>query len=179
MARPALTNRLLSRAPQGEGSGVSTRTRCRFISGPLPSSAVFALLGVLALPATAAAQVATINGALTGPEAKSPQGAFEKMARGLRMLVKAQDLWFDGHDTFGRALRRSGEGGVVIDPEAGVKIQLLYVTRNSWTGRATHLGVEGKTCVVFVGKVPNSRLPATRAQGLRPPVEREPVCDAP
>ena len=130
-------------------------------------------------PAAGSAQVATINGPARGAAARDAAGAMSRMAADLRALIAGQDRWFVEHRRFARALRRTGEGGAAAAPSPGVKLELMYVTADSWTGRATHWAKPGKSCVVFVGQVPESRMPKTRAERLVPPREREPVCDAP
>ncbi|MCC6317146.1 MAG: hypothetical protein IT361_05585 [Gemmatimonadaceae bacterium] len=129
-------------------------------------------------PRSAPAQVATLHGASGGPAARDTTTARQHMTSALRALVEAQDAWFGNHERYGRALRRSGTGGVTVQPETGVTLELMYVTGRGWTGRATHRALPGRSCVVFVGQVPDSRMPVTRRDSARPSRERTPVCDA-
>lgn len=140
--------------------------------------ALIALAAVALLARGAGAQVATINGVMTGPILDDTPGAFKLMRADLRQLVKAQEGWKAEHHEYGSALRRTGKGGVHLDPSPGVKIELLYVTRESWVGRATHRAVKGKSCVIIVGAVPDSRMPKTRKDSALPTRAGEPTCDA-
>lgn len=140
---------------------------------------MIAVLGLAALAPGAGAQIATLHGATTGEAARDTTAAMRKMTAGLRALVAAQEDWFKAHDRYGRALRRSGNGGVIVAPEPGITLELMYVTTKGWTGRATHGAVAGRSCVVFVGDVPDSRRPRTRHDSVIPSRERTPACDAP
>lgn len=137
------------------------------------------VIGMAALAPGAGAQVATLHGATTGEAARDTTAAMRRMTGALRALVGAQDEWMRAHKRYGRALRRSGNGGVIVAPEPGITLELMYVTAKGWTGRATHRALSGRSCVVFVGDVPETRWPRTRHDGHIPTRERTPACDAP
>jgi hypothetical protein len=141
--------------------------------------AAIAVIGISVTAASADAQVATLHGPKTGEGVRDSSTATRRMTAALRTLVVAQDDWLKAHRRYGRALRRSGNGGVIVDLDAGITLDLMYVTTRGWTGRAMHRALPGRSCVVFVGDVPQSRWPRTRHDGAIPTRERTPACDAP
>ena len=141
--------------------------------------ATIGALGMALAVSRAEGQVATLHGETTGEAARDTSAAMRRMTGALRSLIGAQDDWAREHNRYGRALRRSGTGGVVVKPEPGITLELMYVTTKGWTGRATHRAMPGRSCVVFVGDIPVSRWPKTRHDGAIPTRERTPACDAP
>lgn len=133
------------------------------------------LLSMVAL--SAEAQVAVITGAKSDPDSANAAGVIRRMSADLSMLARGQAAWYKSHDRYGKALRRTEGTGVVVDPSAGVRLELLYVTTKGWTARATHGVLKGKSCVVYGGDIPPSRMPKTTADRATPGRSGVPVCD--
>jgi hypothetical protein len=60
-----------------------------------------------------------------------------------------------------------------------VSVQVIFAGGRGWTGVASHWGLRGKSCVVYVGSPEElPKLPFTRADRRTPTEEGVPVCDA-
>jgi hypothetical protein len=60
-----------------------------------------------------------------------------------------------------------------------VSVQIIFAGGRGWTGIASHWGLRGRSCVVYVG-MPEElpKVPITRADRRTPAEEGVPACDA-
>ena len=90
----------------------------------------------------------------------------------LRNLTRSQESWFG---TQGVYSRRTEPFALQYLWRRGVRITILGANDESWSARATHASRPGKSCVVWVGPVP--QLPVTEAQKKSPDKPSVPACD--
>jgi hypothetical protein len=90
----------------------------------------------------------------------------------LRNLVRSQDSWYG---TQGVYSRRTDPFALQYLWHRGVKITILNANSESWSARATHASRPGKSCVIWLGPVP--QLPVTEAQKKTPDKPAVPACD--
>lgn len=138
---------------------------------------ILAFLLVLAAPA-ARAQTPSVSGPPMELDVATRRRLYAAMTADLKQLVTAQERWFADHAEYARTFQRGAVRGARITPSAGVTLTLVYVTKDSYAARATHDWLAGRSCVMTVGRVPASRVPATTAERLAPSREATPVCDA-
>jgi hypothetical protein len=100
------------------------------------------------------------------------------MANDLRNLVTAQEAYFADYNRYGNVLSSSDRRAVFIQPSQGVTLTLTYATAAGWTGRASHDWIGGLSCVIWVGRVPPSKMITTRLNGLYGKEEAVPICDS-
>jgi hypothetical protein len=137
-----------------------------------------------AAPATpptspAAAQPGSPSPAATAEPAQTDTGSAldlvdprVQMRVDLRNLVRSQDSWFG---TQGVYSRRTDPFALQYLWHRGVKITILNANSESWSARATHASRPGKSCVIWLGPVP--QLPVTEAQKKTPDKPAVPACD--
>ncbi len=131
-----------------------------------------------ALPAALHAQTSTVQGPPAQISTEMAREILRTMAKDLRQLVVAQEMYFSDHNTYGRVLSTGDKRQVYIVPSPGVSLTLTYVTSGTWAGRANHEWLRA-SCVITVGNVAPSRIPRTALDGIAPAEEGTPVCDNP
>ncbi len=135
-------------------------------------------VGVL-LPHQVAAQRTarqTVAGpALAGEAPGDEETIFRALRHQLKELIRSQDQVRLEHGGFALAFG-SGAQALAFVPPAGVSITFGYADSFGWTATASHAQLPGKTCVVWVGRIPPERRPTTRFDGNRGG-DSEVVCD--
>jgi hypothetical protein len=124
-------------------------------------------------------QTSSVSGPPMTVSAEIARTLITTLTADLKKLVVAQESYFSNHNAYGKVLSSGNPQQVVIEPAPGVTLTLTYVTTNSWAGRATHEWLPGRSCVITVGAVPDSRIPRTTDQRLAPREEGRPICDRP
>jgi hypothetical protein len=142
--------------------------------------AAISILCICLLSGLARGQVSTRRGSTMPVDSATAQLLFTMMATDLRNLSTAQEVYFSDHARYGMRLGVSGDTSrVQMDPSPGVTVTLTYSTRNSWTARAVHDWLPGRSCVIAVGAIPPSRTLRTTKDGRTPTQEAHATCDAP
>jgi hypothetical protein len=90
----------------------------------------------------------------------------------LRNVVAAQDKYHATHPGFASSVE-----ALRVNPGSDVKVQILGATPSGWRAKATHKTRPGRSCVVFVGKLPATEFPRTDGDGEMAGEERVPLCD--
>ena len=90
----------------------------------------------------------------------------------LRNLVRSQDAYFGLQ---GEYSRRTEPFALQYLWHRGVKITILSANDHSWSARATFTSQPGKSCVIWLGPVPQR--PVTESQKRTPAEPATPVCD--
>jgi hypothetical protein len=90
----------------------------------------------------------------------------------LRNLVRSQDTYFGQQGVYSR---RTEPFALQYLWHRGVTITMLSANDASWSARATHASRPGKSCVIWLGPVPQR--PATDGQRRVPEEPAKPVCD--
>jgi hypothetical protein len=90
----------------------------------------------------------------------------------LRNVVAAQDKYRATHPSFASSVE-----ALRISPGSDVKVQILGAALSGWRAKATHKARPGRSCVVFVGKLPAAEFPRTDGDGEMAGEERVPLCD--
>jgi hypothetical protein len=109
--------------------------------------------------------------------AQSENGAWQStpasiLKSTLRTVVAAQDKYRATHPGFASSVE-----ALRVSPGSDVKVQILAVTASGWRAKATHKTRPGRSCVVFVGKLPAAEFPRTDGDGEMAGEERVPLCD--
>ena len=140
-----------------------------------------------ATPAVAAAPTAP-------PINAAAELAIKQMDTRLRNLLAAQERHYSDHGTYTTSMSALGKYDPTLAPPRvvasarpsasprrdSVSVQVIFAGGRGWTGIASHWGLRGKTCVVFVGLAEElPRLPITRTDRKTPAEEGVPTCDAP
>lgn len=158
-----------------------------------PTLKTLAVLAAAALaPAPAHAQQpqgATQAGATTTVAApmNSAEQAIKQMVARLRDVQAAQDGHLEAHGTYTTSMTALGRYDTRLAPARpngmrrdSVVVQIIFAGGRGWTGIASHWGLRGKSCVIFVGLADElPKLPTTRADRRTPTEEGVPACDAP
>jgi hypothetical protein len=124
------------------------------------------------------AQTASVSGPPMEVDAATRSRLRTAMTRDLRNLVVAQEAYFAERAEYGRAFARGAIRGVELKVSPGTTVTLIYVTKQAYAARATHDWLRGVSCVITVGAIPPSRVPATAAERKTPTKDGVPVCDA-
>lgn len=127
----------------------------------------------------ARAQTSSVSGPAAQLSEEMVRALYADMASDLRNLVIAEEAFFADNSVYGRVLSTTDHRSVYVTPRPGVTLTLTYVTRNSWAGRANHSWLPGRSCVIYAGAVPPSRMPRTAGSGSPAAQEGEPTCDQP
>jgi hypothetical protein len=138
--------------------------RASVSAAPTPAAAAEAPPS--APPAAAAAAEADTGSAL---DAVSPS---VQMRVDLRNIVRSQDTYFGLQGVYSR---HTEPFALQYLWHHGVKVTILGANDQSWSARATHASRPGKTCVIWLGPVPQR--PATESQKRVPTEPATPVCD--
>lgn len=124
------------------------------------------------------------------PTAAAPvnpaERAIKQMIAKLRDVQAAQDLHLNDHGTYTTSMTALGRYDTRFAPSRAnskradsVSVQVIFAGGRGWTGIASHWGLRGRSCVVYVGiaeEIP--KLPITRADRRTPTEEGVPMCDA-
>jgi hypothetical protein len=159
-----------------------------------PTLTTLAVLAAAALAPTLAhgqQQSASQSGAAVASTtvaapANPAEQAIKQMIAKLRDVLAAQDLHLNDHGTYTTSMTALGRYDTRLAPPRGktqrpdsVSVQVIFAGGRGWTGIASHWGLRGKSCVVFVGLAEElPKLPSTRADRRTPTEELVPVCDA-
>ena len=104
--------------------------------------------------------------------------AITEMAISLRNLTIAQEQYWMEHGTYTTDAKALG----IFKKGGSATAQVLFAGGRSWTGMATVRGLNGKSCVAFVGDADDVvKMPRTQADGRtpKPSQEGQPICDTP
>jgi hypothetical protein len=130
------------------------------------------------------------TGAAAGAPPNAPvnaaaEEALKQMRDRLRALLAAQELYYSDNGTYTTNMLVLGRHDPVLSPANAIKrrdsvsVQVIFAGGRGWTGVASHWGLRGRSCVVYVGypeELP--KLPITRADRRTPTEEGVPTCDA-
>jgi hypothetical protein len=144
----------LARAQQPQGS-------------PLPSA-----------PAASTTAVAPVNAAA--------ELAIKQMTNKLRNVLAAQEGYYSDNGTYTTNITVLGRYDSGLAPAKmnttrrdSVSVQVIFAGGRGWTGIASHWGLRGRSCVVYVGIAEElPKLPITRADRRTPTEEGVPICDS-
>jgi hypothetical protein len=145
-----------------------------------PFAALLVLAGVAsAVPAAAAGQRA-VRQQVAGPapSGESPgdeEVVFRLLRHQLTELLKRQDEVRTARGGYAMAFG-PGEQALAFRPPPGVSLAFGYADSFGWSATASHVQLPGKTCVIWVGRIPPERRPTTRHDGNRGG-DAEVVCD--
>ncbi len=119
--------------------------------------------------------------------------AIKQMTARLRTVLIAQEGHYSDHGTYTTSMTALGryESSLAMPkpPKPGapvlpvrrdsVSVQIIFAGGRGWTGIASHWGLRGRSCVVYVG-MPEElpKVPITRADRRTPAEEGVPACDA-
>lgn len=126
-------------------------------------------------PATPAPAAAAEAPAPSLPDTGSALDAVNpsvQMRVDLRNLVRSQDTYFGLQGVYSK---RTEPFALQYLWHRGVSITVLSANDASWSARATHASRPGKSCVIWLGPVPQR--PATEAQKRVPEQPATPLCD--
>lgn len=123
-------------------------------------------------PATAPAPAAVVAAEADTASALDAVNPSVQMRVDLRNLVRSQDTYFGLQGVYSR---RTEPFALQYLWHRGVKITILGANDQSWSARATHASRPGKSCVIWLGPVPQR--PATESQRRAPEEPATPVCD--
>jgi hypothetical protein len=94
---------------------------------------------------------------------------FARVRRMLRRLVTAEETYFAENGTYNDSLAQIG-----FTPDRPTEVRFLWLSRDGWAASGTHPSLEGRDCVIFVGK---TQAPPTTLKYVRQGREGVPVCD--
>jgi hypothetical protein len=125
--------------------------------------------------------------AVAAPVNVAAERAVKQMLTRLRSVQAAQDLHWNDHGTFTTSMTALGKYDPGLSPARSttargdsVSVQVIFAGGRGYTVTASHWGLRGKSCVVYVGSVDElPKLPITRADRKTPTEEGTPVCDTP
>jgi hypothetical protein len=112
--------------------------------------------------------------------------AIKQMISKLRDVQAAQDGHLSDHGTYTTSMTALGKYEPSLAPSRAnssrrdsVSVQVIFAGGRGWTGIASHWGLRGRSCVVFVGLAEElPKVPITRADRRTPTEEGVPACDA-
>jgi hypothetical protein len=119
------------------------------------------------------------------PVNAAAEEALKQMRDRLRALLVAQEAYYSDNGTYTTNMMVLGRHDPALAPANAIKrrdsvsVQVIFAGGRGWTGVASHWGLRGKSCVVYVGypeELP--KLPITRADRRTPTEEGVPTCDA-
>jgi hypothetical protein len=113
--------------------------------------------------------------------------AIKQMVAKLRDVQAAQDGHLEAHGTYTTSMTALGRYDARLAPTRAngvrrdsVVVQIIFAGGRGWTGIASHWGLRGRSCVIYVGIAEElPKLPITRADRRTPTEEGVPACDAP
>ncbi len=134
------------------------------------------------------------GGTTTAAPVNAADVAIKQMIARLQMVAIAQDRHYSDHGTYTTSMTSLGryEPSLAMPkpPKPGaptvpvrrdsVSVQIIFAGGRGWTGIASHWGLRGRSCVVYVG-IPEElpKLPITRSDRRTPTEESVPACDVP
>ena len=126
------------------------------------------------------APTALTASARTSTVAASPgvpaSAALAQLQAQLRNLVAAQERYYADHGTY--TTDAVALGVYKRRQRDSVVAQVIFAGGRGWTGTASHLGLRGKSCVVYIGRAAElPKMPETLADRRVPDREGAPVCD--
>ena len=144
---------------------------------------LIAVAAMLALPAALYAQQQQGAPAQPARPAKAAVPAVEALGavRGrLLLLVESQEAHFADHASYTTsltALHLAGQG----QARSPVVINITHAAKRGWRATAWHSAHPNKSCVIFVGKLGDFPVVATKSDGKKPAATDagQPVCDEP
>ena len=163
------------------GHGMATTRRFAVALGCLLAGTACDSLRVPALPARGAGASAHDSAAAT-PARKSRHqvrqaadpaldaGRFNRIRRGLRRLVAAEESFYAENGVYTEDLSRVG-----FAPEQDTQVRFLWLSRDGWAASGTHADMPGRDCVIYVGRAHGA---PTTLKNVRSGREGVPVCDA-
>lgn len=121
------------------------------------------------------------------PVNTAAEQAIKQMTNKLRNVLAAQEGHYSDHGTYTSSMTSLGryDSGLapakMNSPRRGdsVSVQVIFAGGRGWTGIASHWGLRGRSCVVYVGIAEElPKLPITRADRRTPTEEGVPMCDS-
>jgi hypothetical protein len=94
------------------------------------------------------------------------------MMADLRNLVRSQETYFANQGVYAR---RTEPLALQYLWRPGVRVKILAADRQSWSAKATHARLPGKSCVIWFGSV--AQRPVTDAERRQSQGAGVPVCD--
>lgn len=152
----------------------ATSRSCRLF----PPLLVLAVVAGAFPPAAAAQRPARRQVSGPAPSGESPGGeeaVFRLLRQQLVELLKLQDEVRAARGGYAMAFG-PGEQALAFSPQPGVSLAFGYADSFGWSATASHAQFPGRTCVVWVGRIPPERRPTTRHDGNRGG-DAEVVCD--
>jgi pyruvate dehydrogenase E2 component (dihydrolipoamide acetyltransferase) len=123
--------------------------------------------------------------AAPAPANATAERAIKQMTAKLRNVLAAQEGHYSDHGTYTTSMTALGRYDASLAPSRtgtrrdSVSVQVIFAGGRGWTGIASHWGLRGRSCVVFVGIAEElPKLPITRADRRTPMEEGVPACDA-
>jgi pyruvate dehydrogenase E2 component (dihydrolipoamide acetyltransferase) len=136
-----------------------------------------------------AAATTAAAAAPTAPVNPAAELAIKQMTAKLRTVLAAQEHHYSDHGTYTTSMTALGriESSLALPKPTtativrrdSVSVQIIFAGGRGWTGIASHWGLRGRSCVVYVG-MPEElpKLPMTRADRRTPTEEGVPACDS-
>jgi hypothetical protein len=130
-------------------------------------------------PAASTTAVAPVNA--------TAEQAIKQMTNKLRNVLAAQEGHYSDHGTYTTSMTSLGRYDSGLAPAKmnsprrsdSVSVQIIFAGGRGWTGIASHWGLRGRSCVVYVGIAEElPKVPITRADRRTPTEEGVPSCDA-
>ena len=90
----------------------------------------------------------------------------------LRTVVGAQAQYHGARQIYASTVAQLG-----IQPEPGVRIEILAASVRGWQAKAVHRDQPGRSCVIFVGRVEGAEPPRTDEGREMAGEEGVPLCD--
>jgi hypothetical protein len=126
--------------------------------------------------------------AVAAPVNAAAELAIKQMTSKLRNVLAAQEQHYSDHGTYTTSMTALGrfepslapvKPTTVVTRRDSVSVQIIFAGGRGWTGIASHWGLRGRSCVVYVG-MPEElpKLPITRADRRTPTEEGVPACDS-
>lgn len=162
----------------------------------LALAAVLAPAAVHAQQQQGAPQAPTPAGSTAAATPVNPaaDAAIKQMIAKLRTVLIAEEGHYSDHGTYTTSMTSLGryESSLAMPkpPKPGVpaavpvrrdsvSVQIIFAGGRGWTGIASHWGLRGRSCVVYVG-MPEElpKVPITRADRRTPTEEGVPACDS-
>ena len=122
------------------------------------------------------------------PVNAAAEQAIKQMTSKLRNVLAAQEGHYSDHGTYTTSMTSLGRYDATLAPvkpsnpnprRDSVSVQIIFAGGRGWTGIASHWGLRGRSCVVYVGIAEElPKVPITRADRRTPTEESVPACDA-
>jgi hypothetical protein len=120
------------------------------------------------------------------PANPAAEQAIKQMTNKLRNVLAAQEGYYSENGTYTTNMTVLGRYDSGLAPAKmnttrrdSVSVQVIFAGGRGWTGIASHWGLRGRSCVVYVGIAEElPKLPITRADRRTPTEEGVPICDS-